>query len=117
MKAAITATPSLSVPEAARLVSSEAVALGHFSHDEVAKKARCFAKAYSELKLSTQKAKLHGNNYLNEEQEAFLAGIFEGWAENGYRVDRPFMLSFANMTFHMDAKEKWYYLCLFIFYT
>ncbi|MGI0133880.1 MAG: hypothetical protein ACREBW_02845, partial [Candidatus Micrarchaeaceae archaeon] len=72
------------------------------------KQARRFAKAFSELHLATEKAKLHGNNYLDEEQEDFLSGIFEGWSENGHRVDQAFMLSFANATFDINAKETWY---------
>lgn len=116
MKAAIGAATCLSVPEAARLVATEAAALGHYPRDKVTEEARRYAKAYSELKLGNVNAKLHGNNYLDEGQEEFLAGIFEGWSENGYRVDRPFMLSFANFTYDIDAKEKWYYLYLINFY-
>jgi hypothetical protein len=108
MKAAIGDATSLSVPDAARLVSTEAANLGHFSHEELTRQARRFAKAFSELHLARETTKLHGNNYLDEEQEEFLAGIFEGWSENGYRVDRAFMLSFANATFDINAKEAWY---------
>lgn len=108
MKAAIEDATSLSVPDAARLVATEAAELRHFAPEETGAQARRFSKAFSELHIATQNAKLHGNNYLDQEQEEFLAGIFEAWAENGYRVDRPFMLSFANATFDMNAKEPWY---------
>jgi len=107
MKTAIEGDEGVSVTEAANLVAEEAVRLRQFSREDPARQSRRFSQGFSELKFNTLEAKNHGNALLAAEQEAFLAGPFEGSALNGVFVDKAFMLSFANFHYDIDAKEKW----------
>jgi hypothetical protein len=113
MKAAMEEDEGLSVTEAATLVAEEAVRLRQFTREELARQSRRFSQGFSELKFNTLEAKNHGNALLTAEQEAFLAGSFEGFALNGDLVDKAFMLSFTNFHYDVDAKDKWYFIVFY----